>query len=97
MCVVHLFLKLFWIEWKESYLDKSLKQKSAVPRIFVKISETTLTWEKKSNDLYDGKICERVLCVITFTCKWSLTFQLFNLNFNKKFKVCGPNFLGPDS
>ena len=52
-----------------SHLDKSLKQKSGVPRIFLKISGTKLTGEKKFNNLYEGNICENVLCVITFTCK----------------------------
>ena len=53
------------------------------------------------------KICERVLCVITFTCKRFLTFQRLNLKLIKNFKVRGsevlslgswsPGSWGPDS
>ena len=43
----HLFLKLLRVEWKASHLDKSLKQKSTVPRIFLKISETNFYSRKK--------------------------------------------------
>ena len=46
------------------------------------------------------KICERVLCIITFTCKWFLTFQCFILKLNKKVQSPRvPNFgvLGPRS
>ena len=84
MCLSHLFFKLLRVEWKASHLDKSLKQKSAVSRIFLKISEINVYSRKKSNNLYDGKICERVFCVIMFTCKWFRTFQWFILKFNKK-------------
>ena len=43
------------------------------------------------------KICERVLCVITFTCKRFLTFQRLNLKLIKYFEVAGSKVLGPGS
>ena len=43
------------------------------------------------------KICERVLCVITFTCKRFLTFQRLNLKLIKHFEVPGSEVLGPGS
>ena len=43
------------------------------------------------------KICERVLCVITFTCKRFLTFQRLNLKLIKHFEVPGSGVLGPGS
>ena len=43
------------------------------------------------------KIRERVLCVITITCKRFLTFQRLNLKFIKNFEVAGSEVLGPGS
>ena len=45
-----------------------------VPTIFLKISGKSLNFRKKSNNLYESKICEGVLCAITFRCKEFLTF-----------------------
>ena len=36
-----------------------------------------------------GKKHVMIICIITFTCKWFLTFQRFFLKFNKKVKVPG--------
>ena len=108
MCLPHVFLRLLRVEWKANHLDKSLKQKSTVRRIFLKIAETNLTREKYAK----VKIFERVLCVITFTCKRFLTFQCFILKFNRKVqsprvpsfgvlslgsRVLGPGVLRPGS
>ena len=87
MCLPHLFLKLLRAEWKESHLDKSFSEVSN------QFQKQTLTPEK----YVKVKLCERVLCAITFTCKWFLTFQRFILKFSKKLqspKV--PSFRVPD-
>ena len=66
----------------------------------------THTFPKSSNSLYKKvMLCscfttKGKLCVITFTCKWFLTFQCFILKFSKKVQSSGiPDFgvLGPKS
>ena len=66
----------------------------------------THTFPKSSNSLYKKvMLCscfttKGKLCVITFTCKWFLTFQCFILKFSKKVQSPRiPDFgvLGPES
>ena len=47
----YLFLKLLGVDWKASNLDKSLKQKSTVARIFMKVWETN----RNSRKIYESK------------------------------------------
>ena len=75
MCLLQFFLKLLRVEWKAIHLDKSLKQKSSVPRIFLKISETNLN----SRKTVKVKICERV-CFALSRLPVS-DFLLFNVFF----------------
>ena len=94
MCLPHVFLKLLRVEWKANHLDKSLKKKSTVPRIFQKISETKKTREKMWK-LQCVKGCFSTLSRLLVS-----DFLLFNVLFwssMKKFKVSGSWVLGPCS
>ena len=58
----HVFLKLLRVEWKANHLDKSLKQKTALPRIFLKVSETNVNLRKicESSDMWKDALCYHV-------------------------------------
>ena len=90
MCLPHLYLKLLRVKWKASHLDKSLKQKSTVPRIFLKISERNFNLRKicESKNMWKGALRYHVYSLVS-------DFLLFNVLFwssIKKFKVQGLKF-----
>ena len=55
---MYLFLKMLRVEWKASQLYKSSKQKSTVPRIFLKTLETNLNSRKicESKNILKGAL-----------------------------------------
>ena len=72
---------LFRRTWSRYIIWTKIKGKSTQ-----NISENfrkKLTSQKNFNNLYKLKICEGILCVITFTCKQFLIFQRFILKVNK--------------
>ena len=92
----HLFLKQLGVNWKANNLDKSLKQKSTVARIFVKVSETN----RNSRKIYESKNIWKCPLRYHMYFKWFLTFQRFILKVNKKAqspKVLGCGILSPGS
>ena len=87
MCLPYVFLKLLRVEWKKNPKINHLNKNQRYPESSRKFQKQTLTEEK----YVKVKICQRVLCVITFTCQQLLflfffAFQRFILKFNKKVK-----------
>ena len=82
---------------KRSHLDKSLKQKSRVPKIILKISETNLN-SKKNPIIFMREKYVRVCFSLSHlpVSEFLLFHVLFWSSINKS-KSRGPRFCGPES
>ena len=82
----HLFLKQLGVNWKANNLDKSLKQKSTVARIFMKVSETN----RNSRKIWESKNMRESVPLLVSDF---LLFKVFVSKFNKKAQSPNvPNF-----